>query len=574
MLSYTSMIEEEIKKNLKTALREMDLREVEIDLERPANSDFGDFASSIPFKLSKELKKNPYDIALELVKKLPREEIIEKAEAVKPGFINFWISSDYLIKQVTSLAHNQFAIPHFSLGKLKKIMIEFAHPNTHKLFHIGHLRNISIGESLVRILESTGNNMIRSNYQGDIGLHIAKCIWYIRYRSSDDKLKDIRKKSLHERMTYLGKAYAGGQVAYDTDETAKKQIIDINGAIYKQEGDCIDLWKETRQWSYDYFEEIYQRVYTTFDRLYPESEFAKRGLELCTFAEKKGILKRSEGALVFEGKPYGLDTRVFINSHGYPTYEGKELALAETEFSEFGELDKCIHVVTPEQKSFFKVTFKVEELLDEQKYKNKQFHLAYEWVKLKEGKMSSRTGNVVEAEWLIDKAKKKILKNFKCDEDTAEAIAVGAVKYSFLKNNVFSQIAFDFDESITLEGNSGPYIQYTYVRCQSVLQKGGLIEKNEEEKKSVLLEPEEKILLRILIQFPDAVLHSAKELAPNEIANYLYSLAQSYSLFYQKHTIIKAPKDVKEFRLLLTMATANVIKKGLYLLGIKTVEKM
>lgn len=564
------MIVNEIKENIISALGKMGVTDGEVVLERPANISFGDYSTSIALKLTKILKKNPVQIAEEIVEALPKNDRIEKVEIVKPGFINFSLSESYLFENIKPILQDEIIVEPFHLGKNRKIMIEFAHPNTHKLFHIGHLRNISIGESLVRILEAVGNKVIRSNYQGDVGLHIAKTMWYIKYKTSEQELNEIRKKSLHDRMLFLGKAYAAGQVAYDEDEEAKKKIIEINGSIYKQEGDIIPLWKETAKWSFDYFDQIYERVYTHFDRLYPESEFAQRALEICKIAEERGILERSEGALVFKGKKYGLDTRVFINSHGYPTYEGKEVALAEKEFSEFGELDECIHLVTPEQTSFFKVTFKVEELLDENKYKNKQQHLAYEWVKLKDGKMSSRTGNVIEAEWLIDKAKEKIIEKFSCSSDIAEKIAIAAVKYSFLKNSVFAQIAFDFEESISLEGNSGPYILYTYARTQSILKKDSF-------KVTSVIQvetEEEKILLRKLNQYSAIVHDSAQNFAPNIIANYLFDLAQSFNLFYQKHQILKADEDTKQLRLALTQATATVLKNGLDLLGIETVEKI
>ena len=569
------MLKNKLLEKLKVALKKIGVQEKEISLEHPSNPDFGDYATSIPLKLAKTLKKNPLQIAKDIVKNIPKTDFIEKVEVVKPGFINFWISPTYYLSSLQDFAEGNFSFPSYHLGINKKIMIEFAHPNTHKLFHIGHLRNISIGESLVRIFEAVDNKVIRSNYQGDIGLHIAKCIWSIKYKTSEKELNEVRKKSLQEKMTFLGKAYSRGQIAFDEDEKAKKQIVEINGMIYKEKGDILPIYQETRKWSFDYFAEIYKRVYSKFDRLYPESEFAQRGVKICKIAEEKDILKKSEGALVFAGKPYGLDTRVFINSLGYPTYEGKELALAEKEFSEFGELDKCIHVVTPEQKSFFKVTFKVEELLDEKKFKNKQFHLAYEWVKLKQGKMSSRTGNVVEAEWLIDKAKENILKKFKCDEKTAEIIAIAAVKYSFLKNNVFSQIAFDFDESISLEGNSGPYLLYTYVRTQSVLKKSDYHLGRTWVQDGILnFEKEEKELLRVLANFSEIIFEAAKSLSPNLIANYLYDLAQKYNLFYQKHKILESNEKVRSFRLLLTKSSGQVIKNGLYLLGINTVSKM
>lgn len=564
------MVKDIILKNIITALNKIGAKKIGVILDRPTNSAYGDFATSVALKLTKELKKNPLLIAQEIVKNLPKSPEIKKVEVIKPGFINFWINDTQSTSTLEKLAQGKFTYPAYRLGKNKKLMIEFAHPNTHKIFHIGHLRNISTGESLVRIFEAVGNTVIRSNYQGDIGLHIAKCLWSIKYKTTKKELDEIRKSPIRTRISFLGKAYSAGQVAYEESAESKKQIIEINGMVYKQHGDIVPLWEETKKWSFDYFEEIYKRVYTRFDRLYPESEFANKGIEICLEAEKKGILTKSQGAIVFIGKPYGLDTRVFINNLGYPTYEGKEVALAEKEFSEFGELDKCIHVVTPEQTSFFKVTFKVEELLNEKKFKGKQYHLAYEWVKLKEGKMSSRTGNVIAAEQLIDEANEKITKKYKCDKETAEIIAVAAVKYSFLKNNVFSQIAFDLNESISLTGNSGTYLLYTYVRTQSVLKKAVI----KYELNIAQMNEQEKSLLMTLNQYEETVEKSAKDLAPNLIANYLFDLAQKFNLFYQKNQILKADENIKNFRLLLTKAVGEVLKNGLYLLGIKTVEKM
>jgi arginyl-tRNA synthetase len=301
---------------------------------------------------------------------------------------------------------------------------------------------------------------------------------------------------------------------------------------------------------------------------------AKRAIEICQEALQKGILEKSKQAIVFNGKKYKLDTRVFINSLGYPTYEGKELSLAEKEFSEFGQIDKAIHLTTPEQKSFFKVTFKVEELLDQKKFKDKQYHLSYEWVKLKEGKMSSRKGNVIEANWLIDQVKKKILTDFKIDEKTAEKIAVSSVKYAFLKTSPENPISFDIQESISLKGNSAPYILYTYIRAKSVLKK----EKNDKNLKlssSLNLNQEEKEVLRFLILFPEAILNSALYFSPHFLCQYLYELSQKFNFFYEHYPILKEKnKHLKTFRLLLTQATANVIKKGFFILGIKTVKKM
>lgn len=586
------MIKDKILKDLKTALKTFIAdKEIKIDddflnLEPPVNLNFGDYSTSIALKLSKTLKKNPLVIAQEIQKNFPKNNFIEKIEIVNPGFINFWVSKSKIFNQIKSFLKNEFNFPNFHLGKNKKIIIEFAHPNTHKLFHIGHLRNISIGESLVRIFENLGNKVIRANYQGDVGLHIAKCLYGIKKNQSEMK----KLKTLEEKIKFIGKMYTFGTKAYEDDEKAKEEIIKINKMIYEQDPKIISLWKETRKWSLDYFDQVYKRVDSHFDRLYFESEVTKRGLEISKELLKKGILEKSQNAVVFNGKKYHLDTRVFINSLGYPTYEGKELGLAELEFSEFGDIDKNIHVVTPEQTSFFKVTFKVQELMDPKKYKNRQYHLPYEWVKLKDGKMSSREGNIIEANWLLDKIKEKIVKNFQCDLETGETLAIASAKYSFLKNSLQTIINFDIDESISIEGNSAPYLIYTYVRCQSVLNKADELSFSKKQKSKFLVEmkmikdelksekikviKEEINLLRKLYQFPDVVFKSAKYLAPNFIATYLYELASQYNLFYQKNPILKADKNLKTLRLLITIATANTIKKGLELLGIKTVEKM
>ncbi len=563
------MIKDQILKNIGKVLLKMGVENPDIDLDHPANSDFGDYSTSVALKLTKILKKASLQIAQEIVKNLPKDLSIKKVEVLKPGFINFWISNDFLVNNVSDLLKKEnFSYPKHHLGKNKKIMVEFAHPNTHKLFHIGHLRNISTGESIVRILEAVGNKVIRSNYEGDVGLHIAKCLYGVINSKTD--IKKI--KSLQEKIEFIGKMYSTGTKAYEDDEKVKQEIIKINKMIYDRDPGIMPLWIETRRWSLDYFDENYKRFYSYFDRLYFESEFYERGVKIVTEALKKGILEKSQGAIIFNGKKYGLDIRVFINSLGFPTYEGKELALAEKEFSDFGELDKIIHVVTPEQTSFFKVTFKVEELINEEKYKNKQYHLIYEWVKLKAGKMSSREGNIIEANWLIEEVKKKILEKFKGEKQTSEILAVASTKYSFLKNSTQTIISFDIDESIAVDGNSAPYLIYTYVRCQSVIKKSDF--NNGTMKQWNSFNNDELNVLRLINQFPETVQQAAIQFAPNLIANYLYELAQKYNYFYQKNKILESEEETKCFRLMLTQAVGKVINEGLYLLGIKTVEKM
>lgn len=541
----------------------------EVQLSTP-QLQFGDFSTNIALILAKTLKRNPMEIAEEVKKNMDADEYIESVQVLKPGFINIWLSKKSLIVPLEQAVNNSFSIHPFSYGPEKKVMVEFAHPNTHKLFHIGHLRNIATGESVCRMLSAVGNNVIRTNYQGDVGLHIAKCLWGVKARMKKEGGALFEKLTLQEKIQLLGKGYSEGQTAYEEDEKAKEEIIEINKQIYIQDPQIKELWITTREWSVAYFEEMYKKLYSHFDRCYFESEVHEQGLKTSLELLEKGILEKSQGAVVFNGEKYGLDTRVFINSLGFPTYEGKELGLAAKEFSDFGLLDKCIHVVSPEQISFFKITFKVEELMDKEKYGNKQYHLVYEWVKLKVGKMSSRTGNVVEVAWLLDEIKKKILEKFKNAGDIVETLAVAAVKYSFLKNSTNSIISFDIDESVSLEGNSAPYLLYTYVRTQSILHK----EAANSSQYPKEITPDEKQMMRLIYQYTDKVYKAASTLSPNIVAGYLYELSREYNVFYQKNPILKADPDQKYIRLMITKAVGSIIKHGLDLLGIKTVQKM
>ncbi len=586
------MLKERIEQDLKKVAQQLNYPATDIVCSIPKNSSFGDYSTNLALQLSKlntdNSKQSPIDIANEILEKFGHPDYLERAEVAGGGFINFFIKNETLMKNLSK--ESQFK----GQQKSKKVMVEFAHPNTHKAFHIGHLRNISTGESLVRLLEAAGFEVIRANYQGDVGMHIAKAIYALLHVPPFNK--EVSKvEGIKERVTLLGKAYAAGSKAFEEDAQAQKTIKDINFLVYasaqkfqQERGvspsstdymkfvsgrtDEIDevfkLWKETRQWSLDYFETIYKRVYTHFDRYYFESE-CLAGVDIAKDAVGKGILKMSEGAIIFDGTPFGLHTRVFVNSLGLPTYEGKELALAKYQFSEHGRLDKLIHVLGPEQISFTQVTFKAEELLGIQK--DQQFHLAYGWVKLKTGKMSSRTGDVVLGEWLLDEAKNQIKKQFpEMDEKTAEMVGVGAVKFSMLKFSVTSEISFAFEDSISLEGDSGPYLQYTYARAKSILNSANYDGKVVTPRS---LEKEERNLLQQLEYFEGVIEEAADSFSPSKVAEYLLDLGRAFNLFYQKHRIIQS-EDKKEFRLTLTHSVASVLKQGLYLLGIEAPDKM
>lgn len=533
----------------------------EVSVEFTQNENFGDYTTNIALVESKKEKKNPKELAEEIAGKLQKDieltKYVEKIVIAGAGFINFWLKKDYLTEELD----NTKVKPDLQKGKT--IMVEFAHPNTHKLFHIGHLRNIITGEAVSRLLSASGAKIIRTNYQGDVGLHIAKALWGAKKLGfKDPEATDMRVK-------FLGEAYTAGNKAYEEGEEAKEEIEAINKKLYEgKDEELIKLYQTTRKWSLNYFDKVYKRVGTKFDRFYFESETAKEGLNIAKEALKKGILEEGdEKAVIFPGEKYGLHNRVFITGDGLPTYEAKDLALAALQFKEYSP-DLVLHVVSSEQQGYFQVLFKALEAI-EPETKDKERHLIYGWVSLKEGKMSSRAGNVVEGEWLLNEAKKKIIEEYKTNEATAEQIAVGAVKYSFLKVGLTQDVAFDFKESISLEGNSAPYLQYTYARTRSVIEKSEGGKKTLGEKG---INTEEANILRALVKYPEVIENAAKLYSPNLLANYLYDLAQKYNTFYNKHRIIAS--DNEAFRLKLSQKTGEVIKDGLNILGIETPERM
>jgi arginyl-tRNA synthetase len=602
----------EIKLNLKETLKKIGIKDLNIDyiVEHPANSDFGDYSTNVALTLTKQLKKNPFEIAEEIKNNFPKTDFIKKIDVIKPGFINFWLSSEYLLKEMNSFLQKKENLLKNDLYANKKVMVEYTDPNPFKEFHIGHLYSNTVGESIARIYGAIGADVKRADYFGDVGMHAAKSVWGLIEKMKKEKvsISDLEKKLLPERIKYLGQAYALGTINYEKDKKIAEEIKDINYLVYlcgqeylkdhyhwkpqvnyqqylrpefmSQYKTVKEMYYAGKKWSLDYFEEIYKRLGTKFDYYYPESIVGEFGLKIVKENLKKGHFELSEGAVVFPGEKYGLHTRVFINSLGLPTYEAKELGLAVKKYEDF-KYDKSIIVVGAEIKEYFKVLHKAL-LITYPELGEKTTNICTGMVKLPEGKMSSRTGNVITVAWMFDEIKiklKEIMKNSKNvkDEelnDVVEIITVAAVKYSLLKNGIGQDIIFNFKESLALEGNSGPYLLYTYTRCQSVLKKASNYLSHDRGIDNINLNLDELNVLRFINQFPEIVQQAAIQLSPNLIANYLYELAQKYNYFYQKNKILESEENTKQFRLILTQAVGKIIKEGLYLLGIKTVEKM
>jgi len=595
-------MKQKIHKILTDILSEMGVVGVDPEVEISDAPEHGDYTTNIAMKLSGTLKKSPTAIGQEIVERLEKnkalkKEGIGKIDVMPPGFINLFVTDEALLSNLTKS----------KALKTKKhtIMVEYAQPNTHKTFHIGHLRNITTGESIVRLLEANGNKVIRVNYQGDVGLHIAKAMYgLVKYiidnknnNSSqsftqndleyvDRQIQQIESHPLAERIELLSKAYVIGNQAFETNLRSKKAVNEINKVIYSKESSGIfsryySLYQQTRQWSLDYFDTLYKKLGTHFDHFYFESEVYELGKQLVLEGMEKGIFEKSEGAIIFPGKKFGLHNRVFITSEGNPTYEGKDIGLSKLQFGDYHP-DTIIHCVSTEQIEYFKVIFEaIARVFPDTR--GKEYHLPYGFVQLKSGKMSSRTGNVVLGEWLLDETKKEIQKILKTggrayekgENDTiAEIASVAAVKYAFLKVSTTQEIAFDIKESINLNGDSGPYLLYTYARCKSVMEKykektEDRRQKTEKQDQTHPINKEEHDLARLLFYFPEIIEDAGKHFAPNTLCSYLFNLAQAFNLLYAKHPILG-----NDLRLMLTEKTATTLKEGLRLLGIETVERM
>ncbi len=567
---------DKIKKDIISILEKVGVTG-EIELTSPPKREMGDLAFGC-FALAKVEGNNPVEIAKELKAKSEKLTggLIEKVEAFGP-YVNFFLNSNELAKQVLENVTKEYG--KNEMGKDEKVMVEFAHPNTHKAFHIGHLRNIITGESVVRILENAGYEVIRANYQGDVGMHIAKCLY--GFQISDLGFQNLLKlsdKSLEERIKMIGEVYAKGSKAFEESEEVKEIVRDLNTDIYEQNENIKEIYQLTRGWSLEYFDSIYKRVGSHFGRLYFESEVFARGIEIVKEFVGKGVFKESEGAIIFPGSEYGLHDRVFITGKGYPTYEAKDLGLAELQFKEKNP-DKIIHVVGKEQTDYFRVVFKALEFtLPESK--GKEEHLNYGWVDLKHGKMSSRTGNVVLGEWLLDEVEKKVAsimgaREIEEKQEVVEKVGMAATKYAFLKTGVKNDIKFDLDESVRLDGDSGPYLLYIVARIKSILKKANSGKLTAKSDYNIEISESEKQVILKLSNFPEVTKLAAQEYDPSKIAKYLFELAQSFNTFYANCSVLDAESEnIKIFRIKLIEKVEIVMAEGLKLLGIEAVEKM
>jgi arginyl-tRNA synthetase len=556
-----------IKKEIERVLGNFSVEGIDFDIIFTEFQN-GDYASNVALVASKQIKKNPTEFAQTLKENLDGKiEGVEKIEVAGPGFLNFYLSTEEISSTLELSSENNFGENH--LFEKKNAVVEYAQPNPFKPLHIGHVMAITIGESISRFFENAGALVNRANYQGDVGRHVA-CAIYGVLNMEDEKPSDDASDS--EVADYLGRAYVFGTKALE-DVEAKEKIQEINKKVFERSDDKINkIYDWGRERSLKYFETIYTRLGSRFDNYFFESEVADDGMKVVK--ENLGkVFEESEGAVVFRGENFGLHTRVFINQDGLPTYEAKELGLMKRKLDLLNP-DISITETGNEQKNYFEVVLKAASLIYPE-IAEKTKHITHGMMRLPSGKMSSRLGNVISGESLIAGVENLVLAKLEergfSDEEKRSIVAdvaVGAIKYSILKQALGKDIHFDFEKSISFEGDSGPYMQYTAVRIKSLIKKAeeeGIGVSNEDKEEPAELE-------RMIYRFPEIVKRATEELSPQHLATYLIDLSSLYNSYYASHPVIG--NKYAPYRLFVSRATLEVITRGLWLLGIKVPERM
>ncbi|MEK7575361.1 MAG: arginine--tRNA ligase [Patescibacteria group bacterium] len=565
------MIEEKIQNLVKKALNELSIVAQHVPLEHPDEISHGDFSTNIALVHAKTLKMKPRDLAekilAELEKNKPKE--VERLEIAGPGFINLYLSPEFFRKEVSVVLKDGENFGQDSALKGKTMLFEYTDPNPFKPFHIGHLMSNAIGESLSRLSQFQGAKVVRACYQGDVGLHVAKAIYGM-----------TRLPEKADYVGYLGEAYAFGNKEYEDDPGAKHEIDALNKKIFEKSDSKIQaLYDKGRAESLKHFEFLYKKLGTKFDHYFFESEVAPVGLEIVKDYVTQNVFEVSEGAVVFRGDKHGLHTRVFISSQGLPTYETKELGLTKRKFKEINP-DLSIVVTANEQSEYFKVVLEAMRHIHT-KMAERTRHVAHGMLRFAEGKMSSRKGNVITGESLISSVEAMVHQKLEAREletfeknKIAEAVAIGAIKYSILRQAIGSDIIYDFEKSISFEGDSGPYLQYSYVRAHSILEKAKQEGIKPTPAAAAGAQVEISLLERLLPRFPEVVKRAGDEYSPHFVATYLIELSGAFNSYYAKNKIVDATDSNSPYKVALTSAFAIVMKNGLWLLGIDAPNKM
>lgn len=534
-----------------------------VELTRP-EPQFGDFSSNIAMQLAKTIKQNPRDIANNIAQQLSKHQMVKSVDVAGPGFLNITLSDEALIELLDQTSDDKL--------KGQIIVTEYSDPNPFKVLHAGHLYTTLVGDAISRLLERSGARVHRVNFGGDVGPHVARNMWAIVKKLGGEYPEKLEALTgdLHDKANWLSARYVEGNDAYDNDEQARQEILEYNRRIYEihaqddRQSDFAQLYWIGRQWSYDYFDLLYRELgVKSFEKYYPESATTPTGVEAVEQGLRDGVYQRSEGAIVFRGEPYGLHTRVFINQQGLPTYETKDVGLILQKWRDY-KFDRSIVITGNDIVEYMKVVQKSIEQFEPELVRRSQ-HLTHGNIKLTGGKkMSSRKGTVVLALDVLESARRA---NQEANDQADESVSLGAIKYAFLRQRIGADIIYDPQESVSLHGNSGPYLQYAHARACSILAKA-----DDKFELSGPFQDGERLLVHKLSQYGEVIEKATDELMPHYVCNYLYELAQAFNRFYESNRVIGDSRQ--SVRLALVSHYRQTLADGLELLGIEAPEKL
>ena len=587
----------EIRDCLRAEIKRLFDVEIEPEVVVAPEAQAADYASNVAMRVAGMLKVKgeqiaPREVAERIVKEIETSDLEFSVEVAGPGFLNFIARDEYWktkLAEIVADFDKNISCDEYS-GKT--VICEFSDPNPFKVLHVGHLYTSIVGDSISRLVEFAGGKVVRANFGGDVGLHVGKTLWAM--------MRDHKKA---DDIAEIAKCYVEGTRAYEDDETAKAEIVKLNKEIYHiaendiREGELAKLYWQGREVSYQYFEDFYKRVGVKFDKYYPESTVAKRGLSEVK-AHVGDVYEESNGAIVFAGEKYDLHTRVFVNAEGLPTYEAKDVGLIFTKWDDY-KFDKSIVITGNDIIDYMKVVLKsislyAPELVERTK------HITHGNVRLPGNeKMSSRKGNFIKAVDVLDTVEAMVERSAATSQ-----ITLGAIKYAFLKYKIGGNIEFDAEESVSTTGNSGVYLQYSAVRAKKVLlacssasadalrrtssslrtdewqdaqrtdstSRSATPLNNSAIRTSWVLTKNEKKLIAKLTQYGQILREALSDLAPHKVANYLYELAQEFSRFYENVKVAGSEYEVE--RASLVKAYYETMAHGLNILGIEIPEEM
>ncbi|MDD3002986.1 MAG: arginine--tRNA ligase [Candidatus Shapirobacteria bacterium] len=557
-------IAEEIKKIILESCSDLKLSvvEEEIKIEHPADVSFGDYSTNIAMILAKQEKINPKELAQKIVNSIDKSDFVEKVGVAGAGFINFYLKSEFLIKEAEKINYESIFKNELSEnGKGKTMVIDYSAPNIAKPFGIGHLRSTNIGQAIYNIYKILGWNCVGDNHIGDWGTQYGKLVAAIKKWNKKD-LNDLT-------IDDLEKLYVKFHKEAETDKKLIDEGRDWFAKLEKGDKEAKEIWQKCIDISMVEFEKVYELLGVNIDFVHGESFYEEKLEEVTKEIIDKGITKKSEGAIIieFDDTPPAM----LQKSNGTTTYFTRDMATIRYRMENW-KPNLIIYEVGADQQLHFKQVFKTAEMMGWMPDK-RMVHIANGLIRWTTGEFSTRKGDKIHLSDVIDKAMERAKEMApENDIETIEAVAIGAIKFNDLSSDPRKDVIFDWDQIMSLDGDSGPYLQYTYARCKSVLDKTKIKEQKNINEIPENINDDEMALIKEFYRFEEKIMEASERFSPSVIAEYLLGVARKYNEFYAKNRIIDQKEEV--FRVFLTRVTVSILKTGLNLLGIKTVERM